>query len=375
MVCTYLTSRNNLKFLIVILIVVCAVAVIFSFKEPKSNEYFRIEDLSIFDGQYSVLSTAFTSEYKLSVVDYYPPDMAGRMAWEPSAHRLALTDVATGEEKILERIDSWFIFVLSDGDTFYLFVDKHKDETEYSEPYIHMVYSFDPKTETLEHLITYGPTDQSDDIGAFPMDIVANGKQIYFIYKHSIQVFDAEKKTCEVLYTTEDTLANSFTSNRAKLYHNELFVVTNDGVLFSIDVLTGEETGRRIHYVGTNTKLSETARSDDFNNLYWVWGDELVYQDRSIETMVAYDLVTGECRTLYHGIFTILFADDEGLYVNISDAGSNLFYFKPAKQTFEYLGAQKNLPEKLMTDWVYENTYGKAKKWFHRDFLATPGEA
>ena len=91
--------------------------------------------------------------------------------------------------------------------------------------------------------------------------------------------------------------------------------------------------------------------------------------------MVAYNLITGERRTLYHGIFTILFADEEGMYVNISDAGSNLFYFNPTEQTFEYLGVQQILPEKLMTDWVYENTYGKIRKWFYRDFLATPGEA
>lgn len=38
------------------------------------------------------------------------------------------------------------------------------------------------------------------------------------------------------------------------------------------------------------------------------------------------------------------------MYINISDAGSNLFYFNPTEQTFEYLGAQENLPEKLMTD-------------------------
>lgn len=370
-----ISFRLFIKILIFVMIAVWATVIVLALKKPESNMSPRVEDLAIFDTASPVTSTAFTSEYKLSAVQYFPSDREDGNGWYPDAYHLVLTDIRSQEEKRMDKFDAWFIYVLSDGEMFYLFVYVYDNETPMSEFITHQIYSFDPKTETLEHMITYGPTNQDEFIGAFPQDIVANGNKFYFINPHSVQVFDAEKKTCEVLYTTEETLVNSYIDNRAKLYQNELFVATDRNELFSIDVLTGKETGRSISFAGTETKLDKYAVPDNFNNFYWVWGDELIYQEEMSSTMVAYDLITGEHRTLYHGIFTILFADEEGMYVNISDAGSNLFYFNPTEQTFEYLGAQQNLPEKLMTDWVCENTYGKIRKWFYRDFLATPGEA
>jgi len=373
--CSNPASRNRLKLLLkimmVVLVAVWTAIILLCLKKPESNRSPRIEDMVFADYRTELSAMAFTPEHKFSVIRTGP---AG-MAWDPDTHQYILTDIATSENKYYDGIVSRCNYVLADSELFYLFLDVSKDVIENSEPYIHAIYSFDPKTEKLEHLITYGPTDHEEDIGAPPYDVVINGKLFYFIYEHSIQVFDAEKRSCEVLYTTQERLVNYFMGNHAKIYQNELFVVTDKGELYSIDVLTGKETGRRIYYVGTDTKLNETARTDDFINLYWIWGDELIYQNRASETMVAYDLITGDYRTLYHGIFTILFADENGMYVNISDAGSNLFYFNPTEQTFEYLGAQGNLPEKLMTDWVYENTYGKIRKWLYRDFLATPGEA
>lgn len=372
--CTKPTSRNHsriiLKILIVVLSIVLVAVILFTLNKPKLNRAPRIEEMLLFDARSTVTTTAFTPEYMLSVVDDYSPELKGRMAWEPGVHRLILTNIATGEEKILNRFNSWDVFILSSGNTFYLFVDMHKDATESSEPLIHMVYSLNPKTETLEHLATFGPTDQSEALGAYPWDVVESNDLFYFIYPHSIQVFDSDKRSCEVLYTTEETLVNSYTTNRAKLYQNELFIVTDSGELYSIDVMTGKETGRRIYSTGISSKFNENS----FNNLYWIWGDELIYQNATSKTMEAYNLINGKYRTLYYGIFSILFADEEGLFVNISDAGSNLFYFNPTEQTFEYLGAQENLPEKLMMDWVCENTYGKIRKWLYRDFLATPGE-
>ncbi len=264
--CLFNRKKPKLKILTFILITFLILFIVFASKKPDLKRSPRIEDMTLFNLDTSVLTTAFTHNYKLSVVEYNPPDMVGKMAWEPSAYQLVLTDVASGEEKTIERFDAWFIFVLSDGDTFYLFVDKHEDATESNEPYIHQIYSFSPKTETLEHLITYGPTNQDDSVGAFPHDIVANGNQFYFINPHSIQVFDTETKTCEVLYTTEETLVNSYIDNRAKLYQNELFVATDRNELFSIDVLTGKETGRSISFAGTETKLDKYAVPDNFNN-------------------------------------------------------------------------------------------------------------
>lgn len=366
--------RLLIKILFFVMVVIWLAVAVLALKKPESNKSPRIEDLTIYESASPVTFTAFTSEYRLSAVQYHPSDREDGNGWYPDAYQLVLTDIRTYEEKRLDKFDAWFINVQSDGENFYLFVDVYDVETPMSEFMTHQIYSFDPKTETLEHLVTYGPTNQDDSIGAFPQDIVANGNRFYFINPHSIQVFDAEKKTCEVLYTTKKTLVNNYVDNRAKLYENELLVVTDKGDLFSIDVLTGKKTERMILFVGTDTKLSDDTVSNNFNNLYWVWGDELIYQDEHSARMQAYNLITGEYQTLYHGIFTILFADEDGLYVNISDAGLNLFYFNPTEQIFEYLGMQKNLPEKLMTDWVCENTYGKIRKWFYRDFLATPGE-
>lgn len=375
MECTNPASRDRLKLLlkimIVVLVAVWTAIILLCLKKPASNRSPRIEDMVFSNYNTRLSAMAFTPEYKFSVIRTGP---AG-MAWDPDVHQYILTDIATGENKYYDGIVSRCNYVLADGELFYLFLDVSKDIYENSEPYIHAIYSFDPKTEKLEHLITYGPTDHEEDIGAPPYDVVINGKLFYFIYEHSIQVFDAEKRSCEVLYTTQEKLVNYFNGNHAKIYQNELFVTTDNGVLFSIDVLTGEETGRKIEHITTNTKLNEKARTDDFANHYWIWGNEIIYHLEDYETTVALNLISGEKRTLYHGIFTILFADEDGLYVNISDAGSNLFYFSPTEQSFEYLGAQENLPEKLMTDWVCENTYGKIRKWFYRDLLATPGEA
>ena len=245
--CTNRMNQRKLRILIMVLLPVLVfvwiAVIVFVNNKPDSAKSPRIEDMLFFTTISPVTSTAFTPEYKLSAVQYFSENDNG---WFPEAYQLVLTDIKTSGEKRMDIFDAWFVYVLSDGEKFYLFVDAY-DEDPLGGSGAHQIYSFDTKTEILEHLITYGPI--TDDEGEFPSDIVANGKLFYFINRHSIQVFDPEKKTCEDLYTTKKTLSNDFIHNRAKLYKDKLLVAVDDDELFMVDVLTGEAT-RMLSFVG-----------------------------------------------------------------------------------------------------------------------------
>lgn len=278
----------------------------------------RFEDINYIGTQNSGVSYALSNEYLLSAKGYDESN------WVPTQFAFTLENLAEGTSYKIETISASRVYLFSDNKVFYIVASFDKEYFS-DENKICVVGVFDPENGQIEwnSPIQYDSLKSQD---AVLQDAVLVNKDIILIFSDRVEKYTISDCTIECLFQSQYAIANNCIYNHVCVYQNDVFVQDSSGAIFRIDTLNNI-TQRLNVRAKVYTPAIYDAELGRYK--YYVCGDELIFNEANLyfEQMVALDLNTENRRVIFHGAFSVFCHDENGIYIDLIDYGTEKFLF------------------------------------------------
>lgn len=314
MLCIFRTIHKRRIYIMLI-----AILLLIGMNNGLSEEMpMRFEDINYVGTQDLGISYALSDEFLLSARGYDESD------WVPTRFVFTLENSADGTSHEIETISASRVYIFSDNAVFYI-VASFNQEPFNDENRICVVGVFDPENGKIE----WNSPIEADSLksqDAVLQDAVLVNKDIILIFSDRVEKYSISDCAIECLFQSQYAIANSCIYNHACVYQNDVFVQDASGAIFRLNTLNN--TAKRLD-VRAKVYTPAIYDAELGRYKYYVCGDELIFNEAYMfyEQMVALNLNTEERRVIFNGAFSVFCHDENGIYIDLIDFGTEKFMF------------------------------------------------
>lgn len=292
----------------------------------------RFEDMNYIGTQDMGISYALSNEYLLSARGSDESD------WVTTQFVFKLENLVDGASYEIETISASKVYIFSDNKIFYIVASFDKEHFN-DEKRIYVIGIFDPENGKIDwHSPIKSDSLKSQDIVL--RDVVLVNKNIILIFSDRVEKYTISDGTIECLFQSKYSITNNCIYNHVCVYQNDVFVQDSSGAIFRIDTLNNiaQRLSVRAKVYTPAIYDAELGRYK-----YYVCGDELIFNEANLyfEQMVALDLNTENRRVIFHGAFSVFCHDENGIYIDLIDYGTEKFLFNIETNTIKIVSREE----------------------------------